>query len=381
MNNKILISKYGGISLDDLKDTNDFKFFTYEKLPYFNEKHQSLLARVLSEDLFQKLKNKKTSNEFTFSNVIQSGIECHELPLGIVAGDRESYSVFKDLFYKVINLWHDFDPNIRKHIESEEKNKLELDELNKLNPSKYIVSTRITGVRNISEYPLPAGTNPIQRKEVEETLKKIFQKFKRNFSGKYYKIEDFSKSELEEMQRKDYIFPDPSTTSLLLNSGCARRWPKNRGVFYNEERTIFCWCNEQDHCSIISLQQGHDIKKTFEKFSSLSDMFINNLTSIGKTIMQDEVLGFLSTCPSNLGTGLKVSMRIKIPNLIKNREVLNQICKNNSLEIREADRENPADPETALDILNKKTIGVTSIELIQNFINGVVTILQTEEKM
>jgi len=381
MTNKTLTSKYGGLSLEDPKDIKDFKFFTYEQLPNLTYKHQSLLSKILTNGLFEKLKHKKTATGFSFSNTIQAGIECPDLKLGVVAGDEESYSIFKDLFFKIIKKWHDFDPTSRKQVFDLDIKKVDLKEFNSLDLDKYIMSTRIRSIRNISGYPLPPGTDDHLRKDTEEILKKTFQKFKGNFSGKYYNINSLSNDEIQSLRKKEYIFKTPYPDGLLFNSGAARNWPNSRGIFFNDDQTIFCWCNKKNHCSIISLREGYDIKKTFEKFRALSDAFENNVTAIGKTIMKDEALGYLSSCPTNLGTGVKATIKIKLPKLVKNRTALNKICEENFLEINNAEWKNNISFGNSLDISNKITLGVTEIDLLQNFVNGMIKIIRAEEKM
>jgi len=38
-------------------------------------------------------------------------------------------------------------------------------------------------------------------------------------------------------------------------AGAARHWPDNRGIFHNDNKTALAWCNEEDHCRIISMQK------------------------------------------------------------------------------------------------------------------------------
>ena len=168
---------------------------------------------------------------------------------------------------------------------------------------------------------------------------------------------------------------------MLLKSGASRNWPNSRGVFSNDDHTILCWCNRKDHCSIISLQDGYNIKKTFENFCALSDAFSNNITAISKTIMQSETLGYLSTSPNNLGTGIKASVKIKLPKLTKNRDILNKLCTKNYLEIKNAKWKGTISFGNVLDLANKRNLGITEVELLQNFVNGVIEIIQAEEKM
>ena len=168
---------------------------------------------------------------------------------------------------------------------------------------------------------------------------------------------------------------------MLLNSGAARNWPNSRGIFCNKDNTIFCWCNRKDHCSIISLQDGYNIKSTFENFCALSDMFANNLTALKKNIMQNEILGYLSTSPKNLGTGIKIRVKIKLTKLIKNRIILNNICTKNSLKIINPEWQGSVAFGNVLDIANKQILGIPEVEMLQNFINSIVKIIRAEEKM
>lgn len=65
--------KYGGAYLGDVKDTPDFKYLTFDKVPTFSEAHRSLMSKTLTPELFEKLKDVKSSKGYTLSNVIMTG--------------------------------------------------------------------------------------------------------------------------------------------------------------------------------------------------------------------------------------------------------------------------------------------------------------------
>ena len=52
----------------------------------------------------------------------------------------------------------------------------------------------------------------------------------------------------------------------MVNSNAVRDWPDGRGIFHNNEKNFLVWVNEEDHCRIISMQQGGDMTATFERF-------------------------------------------------------------------------------------------------------------------
>merc|ERR1712070_1282993 len=112
----------------------------------------------------------------------------------------------------------------------------------------------------------------------------------------------------------------------------ARDWPNNRGIFHNDNQTALAWCNEEDHCRIISMKMGGDIPDVFKRFGNLSKA----LEATGAKLMWNETLGYMGTCPSNLGTGLRASVMIQLKcfnALLENpsaphedKELLEQVC-------------------------------------------------------
>ena len=62
---------YGGSYAGDAKDAPDFKYLTFAEVPKFTDKHKSLMAKTLTPELFEKLKNVKSSKVHTvhFANL------------------------------------------------------------------------------------------------------------------------------------------------------------------------------------------------------------------------------------------------------------------------------------------------------------------------
>lgn len=73
----------------------------------------------------------------------------------------------------------------------------------------------------------------------------------------------------------------------------ARSWPNNRGIFHNKDKTVLSWVNEEDHCRIISMENGGNIKSVFERFSLLSTEIQKSVEANGKKLSWNEKLGFL----------------------------------------------------------------------------------------
>eukprot|EP01038_Epipyxis_sp_PR26KG_P016849 gene16849-23081_t len=81
--------KYGGNYSNDPKNTIGFKYIDFEKIPSFGTEHKSLMAKVLTPEVFEKLKDVKSSKGYTLSNAIQTGVVTPHLGVGCTAGDEE----------------------------------------------------------------------------------------------------------------------------------------------------------------------------------------------------------------------------------------------------------------------------------------------------
>lgn len=124
-----------------------------------SEGHQSLMAKTLTKEKFDELKDAKTPSGWTLARAINTGTMYPTSFVGCHAGDLESFEVFKDLFYPVIESYHKgykMDGSM-KHITDMDSGKIktELEET----ALKKIITTRIRMARNLSFFPLnPAGT-------------------------------------------------------------------------------------------------------------------------------------------------------------------------------------------------------------------------------
>jgi hypothetical protein len=168
---------------------------------------------------------------------------------------------------------------------------------------------------------------------------------------------------------------------LLGAAGAGRNWPEGRGIFYNPDKTVLCWCNEEDQCRIIAMEDGGDVKGVFTRFCQLSNAIKAAAESTGRTLMEHPNYGFLGTCPSNLGTGLRGSVMIVLPELNKDPHKLEEICAGFDLQPRGSSGEHSAAVGGKWDISNKQRIGFSEVQLVQKMIDGVKKIIVIEEEL
>jgi len=377
---KYSFSNMGGKIVGDVKDTDDFKYFTYEACPTFTPKHKSLMAKELG-NYWEKLKDAKTSKGYTLSNAVQTGVETPHLGVGITAGDEESWEVFKDIMYPVIKGWHGYDPATQTHYKDLDPSKLVFSAEQKALFDKYVVSTRIRAARNVSGYSLPSGTDDADREAVKNILVKAFNMFDGELKGTYYPLQGMTKEIGKSLRDSGFLFQVPGRSNLLFMAGAARNWPAGRGIFHNDAKTALCWVNEEDHCRIISMENGGDVKSVFTRFCTISDTLSTVAEAQGTKLMWSDKLGFLGTCPSNLGTGLRASVMIKLPELNKNVDLLEKICDSFDLQPRGSAGEHSAAVGAKWDVSNKQRLGFTEVQLVQKMIDGISKLIKLEEKL
>lgn len=381
--------QYGGTYLGDPKDTADFKYVTFTEVPKFTDKHKSAMAKHLTPEIFEKLKDQQSNKGYTLSNVIMTGVVTPHLGVGATAGDEDSWEVFKDLFYPIIKDWHGYDANTQTHPMDLDPSKLQFTDAQREKFNQYVASTRIRAARNIAGYSLPCGATETDRAEVERVLKQAFSGLTGELAGTYYELGGLSEEQREFLLSKGFLFQIPSARNLLTGAGAARSWPNNRGIFHNEAQTALCWVNEEDHCRIISMEMGGDIPSVFTRFCALSEAMKASAEANGTQLMWNEKLGFLGTCPSNLGTGLRASVMVKLENFNRllegdnheDKELLEQVCSAFDLQPRGSAGEHSPAVGAKFDVSNKQRLGFSEVQLVQKMIDGVSKVIELEEML
>eukprot|EP00401_Gymnodinium_catenatum_P029635 CAMPEP_0117558446 /NCGR_PEP_ID=MMETSP0784-20121206/52840_1 /TAXON_ID=39447 /ORGANISM="" /LENGTH=475 /DNA_ID=CAMNT_0005355775 /DNA_START=44 /DNA_END=1471 /DNA_ORIENTATION=+ len=381
--------KYGGSYAGDPKDSTDFKYVTFSEVPKFGPEHKSLMSKVLTPELFEKLKDLKSDKGFTLSNAVMTGVVTPHLGVGAVAGDENCWEVFKDLYYPIIKGWHGYDAYTQKHPVDLDPSKLVFTDEQKETFNKYVVSTRIRAARNISGFSLPTGATDEDRAGVETVLKQAFSGLSGELAGTYYELGSLTEEQTKFLLERGFLFQIPSARNLLTGAGAARSWPNNRGIFHNEAQTALCWVNEEDHCRIISMELGGNIPSVFSRFCDLSNALKASAETNNTKLMWNETLGFMGTCPSNLGTGLRASVMVVLPEFNKlmegdnqeDKELLETVCSAYDLQPRGSAGEHSAAEGGKFDVSNKQRLGFSEVQLVQKMIDGVTKVIALEQML
>jgi len=176
-----------------------------------------------------------------------------------------------------------------------------------------------------------------------------------------------------------FVSGDPN----LKVAGMERDWPEGRGIFHNKDKTFLTWVNEEDQLRIISMQMGKDVKGCFARL-------VKGIEGVGKVVKAEtgknfqisEKFGFLHSCPTNLGTGMRASVHIDLAGWTSKEggiELLKKRCEELGVQPRGTRGESGGQTGCTYDISNKHRLGHTEVALIQNMIDAVNT-LWAEDK-
>ena len=158
--------------------------------------------------------------------------------------------------------------------------------------------------------------------------------------------------------------------------GLNRDWPSGRGIFHNNEKTFLVWVNEEDQLRIISMEPGADIARVFDRLSRAAA----HIETVAKFAHNDH-LGYITSCPTNLGTALRASVHIRLPLLSAQKEKFQQIADEYHVQIRGIHGEHSESTDATYDISNKRRLGRSERDLVQDMYNGVKAMIDAEKAL
>ena len=169
----------------------------------------------------------------------------------------------------------------------------------------------------------------------------------------------------------------------LIAAGMERDWPEGRGIFHNKEKTFLVWVNEEDQLRIISMESGGNVKGVFERLvRGINAVQSSVKEESGKDFQISEKYGYLHSCPTNLGTGMRASVHIDLPGWTKEGlSALKARCEELQVQPRGTRGESGGQTGITYDISNKHRLGYSEVELGQKMIDGVNTLWKEDKAL
>lgn len=227
-----------------------------------------------------------------------------------------------------------------------------------------VISSRIRMARNIAQFPFENKMNDQQQKElvnlVVGTLKNI------NLGDN--PLDFLSMSDIDEYQKQSFVERHIVSREFIKK--------KNATLALSKDQTISIMMNEEDHIRLQVILSGLELEKAYSVANQIDDVLDNSLD-----YAFHDRFGYLTTCMTNLGTGLRASVMLHLPALEK-AGALNSILSTISklgLTIRGTFGEGSKAYGSIYQVSNEITLGISEAQAIENLKNVVNQIILNEK--
>lgn len=230
-----------------------------------------------------------------------------------------------------------------------------------------VVSTRVRLARNLKQYPFPARASASQREAVERQVKDAL------LSGNSILSKEFRFVPLENTTEEEAV--SLVERHIVSPEFIADR--RGKAVLISADESISIMVNEEDHLRIQVLREGFSLKEAAETADRIDTLLSENLD-----FAFDPELGYLTQCPTNLGTGLRASVMLHLPGLTESG-AMPRIASNLSklgLTIRGTYGEGSKSIGALYQLSNQITLGLSENEAIENLRSITVQLMEEERK-
>ncbi len=231
--------------------------------------------------------------------------------------------------------------------------------------SDIVISSRIRLARNLAEFPFVRRASDEEKATISKLVHQRIRSIEAWEDVLYLEVE-----RLDEVDRQFLVERQLMSRELADASG-------SRGVAIDLNEQFSVMVNEEDHLRIQVMRSGLDIESAWQRINEIDDLLEKRLN-----FAFHESLGYLTACPSNVGTGLRVSVMLHLPALVVTREiekVFRSLQKIN-VAVRGLYGEGSQFMGDFYQVSNQITLGRTEIELVTTVNEVVPRIIEYERR-
>lgn len=322
-------------------------------------------------------------------NCMNSGIENPDSEMGCYACQPSDYDALRPFFAKALAAYHKV-PEDARHV-----NDWSLEGIDGLPSSGVLdlanlglpaLSIRVRVGRNLADFPLPGAMSRDDRVALEDRMTKAFEVLIANpaYGGGYHSLTPGSPYQITDTEYKELVdahvmFKDMSNDSYLVAAGIAADWPYGRGCYVSEDRSFIIWVGEEDHLRIMCMERGTVLNRVFDRLKVALDV-VAEIDGLAFALSDD--YGVVTSCPTNLGTGMRASVHIQLPNLTADGtdKRAKGIAKPLGLSVRGVGGEHtPIGADGTVDISPSARFCITEAEIIAGLYKGLALLKSQED--
>lgn len=222
--------------------------------------------------------------------------------------------------------------------------------------SNEVISTRVRLARNLKDYPFPCRLSEQGRKKVIEKVTSAIRDSNSSIASDFnlIKLDDLTEAQGVSLVERHLVSPEFISET------------EGRALLLSKDESMSIMINEEDHIRLQVITDGLSLEQAYDTADKLDTLLDENLE-----FAFDDKLGYLTQCPTNLGTGMRASVMLHLPALEKSRTI-GRITGNLSklgLTIRGAYGEGSEPSGSLYQLSNQVTLGISEKAAIENLEN------------
>ncbi|MBR2957531.1 MAG: ATP--guanido phosphotransferase, partial [Clostridia bacterium] len=168
---------------------------------------------------------------------------------------------------------------------------------------RVVVSTRIRLARNLEDYPFPAKLDASGKAQVNALVRDaLLGSCGEDLS--YIEMENLTRAQAVSMAERHLVSPEFASEV------------KGRALLLSEDESVSIMLCEEDHIRLQVMEAGLALDSAYKRADDLDNAISSKLK-----LAFDERIGFLTQCPTNLGTAMRASVMLHLPALAKSGQI------------------------------------------------------------
>jgi len=224
-----------------------------------------------------------------------------------------------------------------------------------------VISTRIRLARNLKEYPFPSRLDNRQKIKINETVRDAIAEREKL---QYTELKTLTRAQIVSLAERHLISPEFASNS------------DGRALLMSENEDVSIMLCEDDHIRLQVMKPGLNLKEAYETADRIDNEINEKLT-----YAFDERLGYLTQCPTNLGTGMRASVILHLPALAAKGQIstLASTVSKLGLTIRGAYSDSGKAMGDIYQLSNQVSLGISEESAIEN-LKTITLQLATKER-
>jgi len=215
--------------------------------------------------------------------------------------------------------------------------------------SDIVMCSRIRLARNLNDFPFINRASRSEKGEIETHIRSAIGVSTEQLT--YFELNQRSKLDLQFLHERQLISREHKDAD------------HPRGVAIGPHENISIMVNEEDHLRIQAMHSGLSLHDVWERINALDDQLEERLS-----YAYSSQLGYLTACPTNVGTGIRVGVMLHLPALVQTKQIdkVFRALQKINLAVRGLYGEGTQAFGDFYQISNQQTLGKSELELIRN---------------